>query len=145
MRFDQEIHHSELDYPVGILDYEALAIGIFAGYKVCQRYNLHWSYGLLTFFVAAVAFWALIQVKFIRLTLIWTLTIIVGFLTYYVVQDAVDNFMGIVAGSLTGALVYYKHTNDYDIYRHYDGLKEQMTIEEERAAKAVELRRLFEK
>ena len=144
MKLEYGKHYSEVDYPIGILDYEALAIGIFAGYKVCQVYDLHWSYGLLVFFVAAVTFWALIQVKFIRLILIWGLTLIIGFLTYYMVQDSVDNFMGIVAGSLIGALTYYKHTNDYKVYCYYQHLKERMKNEEEKDFKALELRRAFE-
>ena len=101
MKLEYGKHHSELDYPIGILDYEALAIGIFAGYQVCKEYDLHWSYGLLTFFVAAVAFWALIQVRYIRLTLIWALTIVFGFLTYYTVQNSVDDFMGLGKKSRT--------------------------------------------
>lgn len=144
MKLEYGKHYSEIDYPIGILDYEALAIGIFAGYKVCQVYDLHWSYGLLTFFVAAVTFWALIQVKFIRLILIWGLTLIIGFLTYYMVQDSVDNFMGIVAGSLIGALIYYKHTNDYKVYLYYQHLKERMKEDEGKDSKALELRRAFE-
>lgn len=144
MKLEYGKHYSEVDYPIGILDYEALAIGIFVGYKVCKIYDLHWSYGLLTFFVAAVTFWALIQVKFVRLILIWGLTLIIGFLTYYMVQDSVDNFMGIVAGLLVGALIYYKHTNDYKVYRYYQHLKERMKEDEEKDFKAVELRRAFE-
>ena len=144
MRWEYEKHHSEIEYPIGILDYEALAIGIYAGYKVCKVYDLHWSYGLLAFFVAAVTFWALIQVKFVRLILIWGLTLIIGFLTYYMVQDSVDNFMGIVAGSLIGALIYYKHTNDYKVYLYYQHLKERMKEDEEKDSKALELRRAFE-
>ena len=144
MKLEYGKHYSEIDYPIGILDYEALAIGIFAGYKVCQVYDLHWSYGLLVFFVAAVTFWALIQVKFVRLILIWGLTLIIGFLTYYMVQDSVDNFMGIVAGSLIGALIYYKHTNDYKVYLYYQHLKERMKEDEEKDSKALELRRAFE-
>jgi hypothetical protein len=144
MKLEYGKHYSEVDYPIGILDYEALAIGIFAGYKVCQVYDLHWSYGLLVFFVAAVTFWALIQVKFVRLILIWGLTLIIGFLTYYMVQDSVDNFMGIVAGSLIGALIYYKHTNDYKVYLYYQHLKERMKEDEEKDSKALELRRAFE-
>ena len=144
MKLEYGKHYSEVDYPIGILDYEALAIGIFAGYKVCQVYDLHWSYGLLVFFGAAVTFWASIQVKFVRLILIWGLTLIIGFLTYYMVQDSVDNFMGIVAGSLIGALIYYKHTNDYKVYLYYQHLKERMKEDEEKDSKALELRRAFE-
>ena len=144
MKLEYGKHYSEIDYPIGILDYEALASGIFAGYKICKVYDLHWSYGLLTFFVAAVTFWALIQVKFVRLILIWSLTLVIGFLTYYMVQDSVDNFMGIVAGSLIGALIYYKHTNDYKVYCYYQHLKERMKNEEEKDFKALELRRAFE-
>ncbi|MBB3841875.1 hypothetical protein FHS57_005904 [Runella defluvii] len=144
MKLEYGKHYSEVDYPIGILDYEALAIGIFAGYKVCKVYDLHWSYGLLVFFVAAVTFWALIQVKFIRLILIWGLTLIIGFLTYYMVRDSVDNFMGIVTGSLIGALIYYKHTNDYKVYLYYQHLKERMKEDEEKDSKALELRRAFE-
>ena len=100
--------------------------------------------GLLAFFVAAVTFWALIQVKYVRLTLIWALTLTLGFLAYYVVQDAVDNFMGIAMGLLAGALIYYKHTNDYKLYRYYQHLKEQMTEQEEKAAKTQKLGRVFQ-
>lgn len=145
MRWEYEKHHSEIEYPIGILDYEALAIGIYAGYKFCKVYDLHWSYGLLTFFVAAVTFWALIQVRFVRLILIWSLTLIIGFLTYYMVQDSVDNFMGIVAGSLVGALIYYKHTNDYKVYLYYQHLKERMQEDETKDFKAWELKRGFER
>ena len=144
MKLEYGKHYSEIDYPIGILDYEAFAIGIFAGYKICKAYDLHWSYGLLTFFVAAVTFWALIQVKFVRLILIWSLTLVIGFLIYYLVQDSVDNFMGIVAGLLVGALIYYKHTNDYKVYLYYQHLKERMKEDEEKDFKALELRRAFE-
>ncbi|MEZ4905661.1 MAG: hypothetical protein R2822_29815 [Spirosomataceae bacterium] len=144
MKWEYGKHYSEIDYPIGVLDYEALAIGIFAGYRVCKVYDLHWSYGLLAFFVAAVTFWALIQVKFVRLILIWGLTLIIGFLTYYMVQDSVDNFMGIVAGSLIGALIYYKHTNDYKVYLYYQHLKKRMKEDEGKDSKALELRRAFE-
>lgn len=145
MKLEYGKHYSEIDYPIGILDYEALAIGIFAGYKVCKAYDLHWSYGLLTFFLAAVTFWALIQLKPIRLILIWGLTLVAGFLTYYMVQDSVDNFMGIIAGSLVGALIYYKHTNDYKVYRYYQHLKERIKEEDEKDFKAWELKRGMER
>lgn len=144
MKLEYGKHYSEIDYPIGILDYEAFAIGIFAGYKICKAYDLHWSYGLLTFLVAAVTFWALIQVKFVRLILIWSLTLVIGFLTYYMVQGSVDNFMGIVAGLLVGSLIYYKHTNDYNVYCYYQHLKERMKNEEEKDFKVLELRRAFE-
>lgn len=61
------------------------------------------------------------------------------------VQDSVDNFMGIVAGSLVGALIYYKHTNDYKVYLYYQHLKERMIEDEEKSFKAAELQRKFEK
>ena len=100
--------------------------------------------GLLAFFVAVVIFWALIQVKYVRLILIWGLALAFGCLTYYVVQDAVDNFMGIAAGLLAGALIYYKHTNDYKLYRYYQHLREQITEQEEKAAKTQKLGRVFQ-
>lgn len=58
--------------------------------------------------------------------------------------DSVDNFMGIVAGSLVGALIYYKHTNDYKVYLYYQHLKERMKEDEEKDSKALELKRAFE-
>lgn len=143
MRLEYAKHYSELNYPIGILDYEALVIGIFAGYQVCQGYDLHWSYGLLVFFIAAVTFWALIQVKYVRVVLIWGLTLVFGFLTYYLVQDAVDDFMGLLVGTLTGALIYYKHTNDYKVYLYYQRLKERMMEEEKKDVEASELKRIF--
>jgi hypothetical protein len=61
------------------------------------------------------------------------------------VQDSVDNFIGIMAGLLVGALIYYKHTNDYKLYLYYQHLKERMKEDEEKDFKAWELKRGLER